>query len=51
MADEAATFCKHVVTAPLTVEGRCVFIVRFITKGLLEQMMRDMEEEMQEEAD
>lgn len=29
---QAATFCKHELTAPLTPEGRCVLIVRFITK-------------------
>ena len=43
MAGRAATFCKHEVTAPLTAEGRCVLIVRFISKHLFEQMKSDME--------
>ena len=39
MKGQAAVFARYSVTAPLTAEGRCVFIVRFITKLLLERMM------------
>ena len=46
MAGQAATFCEHAVTAPLTPEGRCVVIVRFITKDLFKRMKKDMEKEM-----
>jgi len=52
MKGQAAVFARHSVTAPLTAEGRCVFIVRFITKLLLERMMAaaaEAEEEEEEE--
>jgi len=52
MKGQAAVFARHSVTAPLTAEGRFVFIVRFITKLLLERMMAAAaagEEEEEEE--
>jgi hypothetical protein len=51
MAGQAAFFCKHSVTAPLTPEGRCVLIVRFIPPHLFEPMKRDMVEAAVEEED
>lgn len=43
MTGQTVSLCEHFVSHPLTAEGRCVLIVRFIDASQLEEMTQAME--------
>jgi hypothetical protein len=51
MRGQDVSLCKHSVSPLLTEEGRCVFIVRLITKRSLGQIQEDMENAGQDDDD